>query len=192
MRAIKTTTISILALGLLAGSAVGVAAQDDASADPTAPAFFEVEYIAGDDFEMVEGTYEELGPGLERYEGEVVRGMLVDAEDPRASGEWSMADNVGVVFFEPPADRSVADVRARSIRLENEAGAWEGTGWAATNAPASGGPEAGTVARMSILEGTGAYEGLTLVIADTDGGAQGWGWIMPDGLVPAIPEPPAE
>jgi hypothetical protein len=29
MRAIKTTTISILAVGLLAGSAVGVAAQDE-------------------------------------------------------------------------------------------------------------------------------------------------------------------
>ena len=192
MRAIRTTTISILALGLLAGSAVGVAAQDDAPADPMAPAFFEVEYIAGEDFEMVEGTYEELGPGLERYDGEVVRGMLVEAEDPRASGELNMVDNVGVVFFEPPSDRSVADVRARSIRLENEAGAWEGTGWAATNAPESGGPMAGTVARMSILEGTGAYEGLTLVIADTDGGAQGWGWIMSDGMVPAIPELPAE
>ena len=190
MRAIRTTTISILAVGLLAGSAVGVAAQDEA-ADPMAPAFFEVEYIAGDDFEVVEGTYEELEEG-ERFVGEVVRGMLFEAEDPRASGEVSMVDNIGVVFFEPPADRSVSDVRARSIRLENEAGAWEGTGWAATNVPESGGPMAGTVARMAMLEGTGAYEGLTLVLADTDGGAQGWGWIMPDGLVPAIPEPPTE
>ena len=37
MRAIRTTTISILALGLLAGSAVGVAAQD---AEATAPSTF--------------------------------------------------------------------------------------------------------------------------------------------------------
>ena len=113
MRAIRTTTISILAVGLLAGSAVGVAAQDEA-ADPMAPAFFEVEYIAGDDFEVVEGTYEELEEG-ERFVGEVVRGMLFEAEDPRASGEVSMVDNIGVVFFEPPADRSVSDVRARSV-----------------------------------------------------------------------------
>jgi hypothetical protein len=34
MRAIRTTTISILALGLLAGSAVGVAAQDEEAAGP--------------------------------------------------------------------------------------------------------------------------------------------------------------
>ena len=37
MRAIKTTTISILAVGLLAGPAVGVAAQEDTS-DPVVPA----------------------------------------------------------------------------------------------------------------------------------------------------------
>ena len=34
MRAIRTTTISIFALGLLAGSAVGVAAQDEGPVDP--------------------------------------------------------------------------------------------------------------------------------------------------------------
>ena len=39
MRGVKATTISILAVGLLAGSAVGVAAQDDA-ADPMAPSTF--------------------------------------------------------------------------------------------------------------------------------------------------------
>ena len=35
MRAIKTTTISILAVGLLAGSAVGVAAQEETTDTPT-------------------------------------------------------------------------------------------------------------------------------------------------------------
>ena len=40
MRIIKTTTISILAVGLLAGSAVGVAAQD---ADPMAPSTFTIQ-----------------------------------------------------------------------------------------------------------------------------------------------------
>jgi len=35
MRAIKTTTISILATGLLAGSAVGVAAQEETTDPPT-------------------------------------------------------------------------------------------------------------------------------------------------------------
>ena len=39
MRAIKTTTISILAVGLLAGSAVGVAAQDEATDQATAVEF---------------------------------------------------------------------------------------------------------------------------------------------------------
>ena len=35
MRTIKTTTISILAVGLLAGSAVGVAAQEEAAEMPS-------------------------------------------------------------------------------------------------------------------------------------------------------------
>ena len=189
MRAIKTTTISILAIGLLAGSAVGVAGQDDAPADPMAPAFFEVEYIAGDDFEFVDGTYEEVGPGQERFDGELIRGTLVEAEDPRASGELSMVESLGVAFSEAPSgSRSSADVRARSMRLENEAGAWEGTGWGASYAPESP-TEARAVVIMNVLDGTGAYEGLTLFLAIT--ADQSWGWIMPDGLVPAIPELPA-
>ena len=189
MRAIRTTTISILALGLLAGSAVGVAAQDE-EADPMAPAFFEVEYLFGDDFEVVDGTYEELGPGQERFDGEFVRGTLVEAEDPRASGDLSQVESIGVAFDEAPSgSRSSADVRARSIRLENEAGAWEGTGWGASYAPQSP-TEARAVVIMNVLDGTGAYEGLTLFLAIT--ADQSWGWIMPDGLVPAIPELPAE
>ena len=75
---------------------------------------------------------------LERFDGEIVRGQLVQAEDPRASGELSMVESLGVAFSEAPSgSRSVADVRARSIRLENEAGAWEGTGWGASYAPES-------------------------------------------------------
>jgi len=189
MRAIRTTTVSILTIGLLAGSAVGVAAQDEEAADPMAPAFFGVEYVESD-VEFVDGRYEEVAPGLERFDGEIVRGQLVEAEDPRASGEWSMVENIGVAFSEAPAgSRSVADVRARSVRLENEAGAWEGTGWGASNAPESP-TGARAVVIMNVLDGTGAYEGLTLFFANT--ADQTWGWIMPDSLLPAIPELPAE
>ena len=71
-----------------------------------------------------------MGPGQERFDGELIQGTLVEAEDPRASGELSMVESIGVAFSEAPSgSRSSADVRARSIRLENEAGAWEGTGW---------------------------------------------------------------
>jgi hypothetical protein len=189
MQGIKTTTFSILALGLLTGSAVGVTAQDEEAADPMAPAFFEVEYITSD-VEFVDGTYEEVAPGLERFDGEIVRGQLIEAEDPRASGEWTMVESIGVAFSEAPVgSRSVADVRARSVRLENEAGAWEGTGWGASNAPESP-TEARAVVVMNVLDGTGAYEGLTLFFANT--ADQTWGWIMPDSLLPAIPELPAE
>ena len=42
MKGLKTSVISILAIGLLAGSAVGVTAQDEEAADPMAPAVFEI------------------------------------------------------------------------------------------------------------------------------------------------------
>ena len=82
--AIRTTTISILAIGLLASSAVGVAAQDEGPADPMAPSFFAVEYVAGDDFDHVDGTFGEVGPGLEKEYGGATTGLVVEAEDPRA------------------------------------------------------------------------------------------------------------
>jgi hypothetical protein len=101
-----------------------------------------------------------------------------------------MVQSIGVAFDEAPSgSRSSADVRANSMRLVNETGAWEGTGWGASHAPESP-TEARTVVFMNVLDGSGAYEGLTLFLANTHD--QFWGWIMPDSLVPAIPEPPAE
>ena len=192
MRAIKTITISVLAFGLLAGSAVGVMAQDEEFADPMAPAFFAVEYVAGDDFEFVEGTFEEVAPGLEKQYGAVTRGLSVDAEDPRASGDWTRLENKDLLFLEEgPDGAQVATVGARSIRVTNDAGSWEGTGHALANFPPTP-DEASTVATLNILTGDGAYEGLTLILADTSEGDRGWGWIVPNGSVPPIPELPAE
>ena len=59
VRAIRTTTISILALGLLAGSAIGVAAQADAvpataSAGCDEPLVEPGEYEGTNDFEEAE------------------------------------------------------------------------------------------------------------------------------------------
>ena len=123
MRGIKTISISILTIGLLAGSAVGVAAQDEGAADPMAPSFFAVEYVAGDNFEFDEGTFEEVAPGLEREDGSVTTGLFVEADDPRASGEWTRIENKAFIELdETPDGPQVATIGARSVRVTNDSG----------------------------------------------------------------------
>ena len=71
MRAIKTTTISILALGLLAGSAVGVTAQDEATP---------VEFTGAIGFGPYGGSYWDT-PIVEPF------------TDPRLAGEFRVWEN---------------------------------------------------------------------------------------------------
>ncbi|MGD8684835.1 MAG: hypothetical protein PVG27_12885, partial [Chloroflexota bacterium] len=86
MRGIKTITISILAVGLLAGSAVGVAAQDEAEAGASTPAY--VTGTLGEPADFVEGTY---SPDAMR--GEQLLGIPVDASDPRLTGLLDIVKN---------------------------------------------------------------------------------------------------
>ena len=141
MRAIKTTTISILAVGLLAGSAVGVAAQDD----PTAPA-------------LVTGTVALVSDT--NGSSSLVDGALViegtgsvntwEASDPRLSGSSTYTGNwqrYNAAGFQ---------VEAATRVLENDAGRWVGT------ATALAGHNFNT--DTVILHGEGAYEGLTAYV----------------------------
>ena len=75
VRAIRTTTISILALGLLAGSAVGVAGQDEANRSGA-------EVTGRDDF---------LEP-VSAVAAEEVDGLLVADEDNRLVGALNIHD----------------------------------------------------------------------------------------------------
>jgi hypothetical protein len=184
MRAIKTTTISILALGLLAGSAVGVAAQDEEAADPMAPAVFKIGF-AGAPADVFDETVTETEQGLSvRNTGAI--DIPVEAGDARASGlftgprneEW--AGRVGVV--------------SAQLRITNDAGTWSGpaTGVLRLKAPSKreGGPAFNRSTTIATLTGDGDYEGLTLILAETQ---DEWlGYIIPTELMPPVPELPAE
>ena len=166
MRAIKTTTISILAVGLLVGSAVGVTAQDEA--DPMAPSTFAWDY--GDE--------------------EAEQGFFIEAVDPRASGEMTLSegpsietDTNGVWSLE---SRLVNDGGAwvgvgrefGGMAEDRTGGDWQegefDTSW-----------EVGIV--MWELTGEGGYDGLTLMLFeeyDYDGTGSvphpnPWGMIYP-------------
>lgn len=77
MNGLKTTLISILTIGLLAGSTVGVAAQDEGEAGLDVPAPFLARFGPGPDEEA-------LWDAETRILG--TTGTLVEATDPRVSG----------------------------------------------------------------------------------------------------------
>ena len=176
MRGIKTITISILTLSLLAGSAVGAAAQDDAR-----PVSFSFTVSEG---EFIEGTVEEgFGPMTMRDFTDV--GAPIVADDDRASGLLTTAFNVDSW---PPLGDETFSVTTTSQRLFNEGGSWSGTG---TEVRHEAGPDLDvqTLTWMATLTGEGGYEGLTLVLLRDDS-EEGKGFILPS--VPPVPELPVE
>jgi len=172
VRAIKTTTISILAVGLLAGSAVGVAAQ---------PPEGEAAYVTGT---------VTIGGG-ECTEGEEWNEcpLSLDASDPRLSGEGSVR-NSGMPM---QSDDEFVVLVDMSLRVANDEGAWTGGGLLyalPTNEDAVGVDEP-----TWVLSGEGAYDGLTAVLrADLgpDGSFAGVIVGAEPPAAPAVPEPPAE
>ena len=173
MRAIRTTTISILALGLLAGSAVGVTAQE---ADPMAPSTFTIQRAEEPQIttDPVTGATIAVGP--------------VESTEQRASGTLTQVVALAPVDV---ADGDGGLVQRQAVQLLNDGGSWVGSSRGFLTFP-SDGPE--TVQFLSELVGEGDYEGLTLFLAET-GDTENVRWlgvIVPTDAVPAVPELPAE
>jgi hypothetical protein len=184
VRGIKTTTISILALGLLAGSAVGVAAQDEEAAEASTPAYVTYE-VTDDAMNVIDGDFDEMAGEMR---GLVFQGVPVEASDPRLSGLWYFAingngQNLGT------GDYGILE--SRSYRMENDGGAWSGTTtYADTIDPSTDAPAA---FEAGILIGEGGYDGLIAYVqADYRDGQRGDAVIL-EVAVPPVPElPPAE
>ena len=172
MRAIKTISISILALGLLAGSAVGVAGQE---ADPMASSTFTLQRSG-----EPEVTTDPSG-------APIVVGP-VEATDQRASGTHTAVAAGAMVDV---ADGDAGRISSDAVRLDNEGGSWVGSNRGFLTFP-SDGPE--TVQFLGELVGEGGYEGLTMFLAET-GYTEDVRWlgvIVPTGDIPAVPDLPAE
>jgi len=168
VRIIKTTTISILALSLLAGSAVGVVAQE-AAISPPRP--FTATAACTDEMPSFLGEQEEiqLGPDLTLTRlGTPTWHIAVEASDPDLTGEGSLAMN-GDGYWEGPslaeaADTSIADVMVVTVHFGNAAGAWTGTRYlyAADD-------EQQFPTDVMRLDGDGAFDGWTALAAMTIG-----------------------
>ncbi len=173
VRAIKTTTISILAVGLLAGSAVGVAAQDE---DPMAPSTFTVQRSGEPEVTTdPSGAIIVVGP--------------VEATDQRASGTLT---EVAVGAMVDVADGDSGRISSDAVRLVNDGGSWVGSNRGFLTFSSDEQPP--TVQFLGELVGEGGYEGLTMFFAQTgDAAAIRWlGVIVPTDDIPAVPELPTE
>ena len=153
MRAVKTTTISILAVGLLAGSAVGAAAQEEASPEAT--------QVTG---HVTFGERIADPQPVERSDGILVGEGFValqtwDTSDPRLTGDVTYTINT----------RGVPDccsIASEAYELTNDGGSWLGDG----RAYGTGTERNGFV----VLSGRDGYEGLTAFVDLALGEGNAW------------------
>jgi len=182
MRTTKNTTISILAVGLLAGSAVGVAAQDEEAMGASTPVY--VTWTAGEPTSTIDGTFDEEAGELR---GLVVQGAPVEASDPRLSGLYYFAANGNVQSGGTP---DYGAVESRSWRMENAGGAWTGTSvYVEVGNGSADGPPA-MVAESGVFIGEGGYEGLIAVLDSDYPEGNGGDAVILELSVPPIPEAP--
>ena len=167
--------ITTIAIGLLVGSAVGVAAQDDAAAAP-------VEFTAKLAFgPSVRSETTTIGDGVTMSSGGAWRaGVISEASDPRLRGTTYMAANAN--------DYTAAGgptVWNYAFRIVNDGGAWQQR--PTLDLDFSDGSQDLT---LGVMVGEGDYEGLIAVFQNitSDGTWDLHGYIIDGELTPA-PEP---
>ena len=155
-------------------------AQDDADLEP------EVAYssgsISGEPAGFVDGT-EELTDGLRQAAGWSVVGIPIEMDDPRVSGQLTFVANGSGQDF----DDGFAKIESKSYRLENEDGAWTGSGDAIVAVTED-------VPLMdletAVLVGDGEYEGLlAFFFAEFGGDERTFEIVVIEGERPPVPDP---
>jgi hypothetical protein len=167
----------VVLVGLLAGSAVGVTAQDDEAADHAAALVTGRIVHSGEPAEFTEDTETESG-FMQR--GRSQPGFSV-MSDPRLSGTVVTEDNADRFCDGPCSDDTyLGDVLWGTMEITNDGGSWTGTSVGSTDTSGGG----GNITYYELV-GSGGYEGLSAVIFEREAG--GWLWdgvIFPGGLPP--------
>jgi hypothetical protein len=174
VKGLKTTTISILTLGLLAGSTLGAAAQDEPSMDGAA-----VTGTASWLRELSAGT-ESSADGIVAVE-DVVHVHSWTASDPRLGGDLTYTGNW---LFDEDEGNSI---QSGTYELTNDGGRWLG------EATAYSSDALGADLDVVVFTGREAYEGLTAYVvidwsSDDVSGENFKGVIFPSAM-PEVPEP---
>jgi len=182
VRARKISLAVIVAIGLLAGSTMGVAAQetDEGVAEPT---LFTLQLVPSVSVRSPDVTTED---GVYKEIGSCFAPMIVNPSDPRLDGVLTACGD----FHQFGPSEGSPTVGSGTYRLVNDEGAWQGSSpWAGWTDPESGDAmELGD--EVIVLTGEGAYDGLYAVMTLSD-----WsdirGFIF-NGAPPADPVPPPD
>jgi len=124
---------------------------------------------------------ESPGPGYTDLVDPVSRGTI-SADDPRIAGTWTQISHVYFSDSGDPEDGEVQVATGRA-RIDNDAGAWVGT-----MISYSGEPNAEA---FYVMEGEGAFEGLTAVFRWLAADSSYEGVILPTTELPSLPNPMA-
>jgi hypothetical protein len=175
VKGLKPTFISILAIGLLAGSAVGVAAQDEAADDESMRPALVSGFLSSPGRSQVEGEARTTQNGIVRDVWD--EAINTEMNDPRLSGLLIIG------MIRERFDDVGTDLGWATVRIENDAGFWEGTSVDTSDRTTRSGEE---VAYYELVGG-GAYEGLSAVLFQTEPPSGDWllsGIIFPGDLPP--------
>ena len=179
MRGIKSGLISILTIGLLAGSAVGVAAQEGP-----------VEVTGSSD--MPSGCIIESSDGMEgfgtrsRFTCGPNLGMTWSMSDPRMEGTVVRISESSKVAGEWPVDTQI-----RAIAIENSGGSWRERPRFVVTFPGHSFAAPFPDSWMSVFDGEDGYEGLVAVFQvrhEAGTGQTYHGYIVDERLLPVTPE----
>jgi hypothetical protein len=169
-------------VALLAGSTVGVTAQDEGVASEAgALTTGQVIPVGGSDFTEFSETD---GSVIERGRTATARSEMSDA---RLSGEVVIKDNADRWYDGPRTPETfLADLLWGTIEITNEGGTWTGTAVGTTDPMADGGG-----VTYYELVGSGGYEALSAIIfqreirdPETDDGEHFWNGVIFPGELP--------
>lgn len=172
MKTIRNPVIAAIAIGLLAGSGVGVAAQDAATE-------FTGRWAVGS--QALPDT-EEPGDGWELTTGGAWQVSTLEMSDPRFDGDIVVYTNW---YDVNPGTTESMDVRKSMWQIENEDGSWQSDVLGGVDFPGAPGKS-----QFHIFEGAGAYDGLTAVVElDMHGQLTDLHGVIFDFALPPDPEP---
>ena len=184
MKTARNTAISILAIGLLAGSAVGVAAQAE-EAEAIVSSFTGA--VSGGEGLGLETVDEELPNGFMKVNGQTYRTKWT-ASDERLTGtltgvnHWVIDPN----GFEPWATGGQPNmITSSALQLDNDGGSWlgEGTSFSST--------ELDAMRETIIFVGQDGYQGLTayVLLENEPAGPPTFIGVIVPAAMPEAPEP---
>jgi hypothetical protein len=175
MRTTRTLATAPVVLALLAWTAPALAAQSPPASDLTAPVEISGRISFGP--ETASGT-EESVDGRTETRGWTFAPTVAHMSDERLVGTVTLT--LDVDWYPASGTGEEASLRARTWRIENEAGAWEGPDVILSL------PDGSISTTSGVLTGEGTYEGL-LVAWQVSPASEGWdveGFVVPGDAPP--------